>query len=459
MVGEAPRLLLSTPISRSLSHCGVKPYSRPTLYFFLQSGEAISQAEASPLYSSLFRLVLPSGDAPTASIIPSYTTHSQSAPQSSPTASTLRQHLPPLPPLFLPPPFTPSHTVFRHIFSVATDESQRLRDAAEEHISRIVQEKVRELELAEAKLRKEVELLWSRWRDSIGKIEAEAAQRGRSAWKRRRNSNTAWTSPTRPGPGPGPNGTPASIRVIDFVPTVSPPRRVASPVLPTAPSALSASLATSTFRHPTALRAQAEQRTPTPGRQLENSVSGSPPPYSSNPPSPFASSQLLSPTTASSRTMALPIHGEARIRDAYRRNMDESIDIATSYKYVLDIEAQKVEEQKQDETEAQIEEAVIAQQAEVVANHAPRGRSPRTSKSAIKKPKPKPDSKSPTQSKRSTSQNGIVDKDADVTTPSKGKRKVTFDVKPDVAIIDGHSTPLKVQGPSSQEEAGVYHGD
>lgn len=308
--------------------------------------------------------------------------------------------------------------------------------------------------MVESEFKKEVELLWSKWRDSIDQIEAEAAQRGRPAWTKRRHSNAVWTSPTRPGPGPGPNGTPASIRVTDFVPMASPPKRVASPATPTAPSGLSTSFATSSFHHPAALRTQTERHAPTSGQRQEPSGSNSPPPYSSNPPSPLTESQILSPATASSRTMALPINGETSIRDPYRRNMDESIDIATSFKYVLDMEAHMEEMQKQQERETELEEEAIAEQANVAAERVPRGRSPRTSKSAIKKPKQKVDSKSPTQSKRSGSRSGNGDKDGEVTTPSKGKRKVTFDVKPEVAIIDGDTTPVRAQGSRPREESG-----
>lgn len=291
-------------------------------------------------------------------------------------------------------------------------ESLRLRRAAEQTIRRVIQEQVLELEAVETKLRKDVEQIWVKSRDSIDKIEAEAAQRGRVAWAKRRHSNTARTSPTRPGPGPGPNGTPASIRVTDFVPIANPMVRMASPLPPSIPSALSTSLATSSFHYPAA----AERNTTSSGQQRERNGSGSPPPYSSNPPSPFS--------------------GEAVIRDAYRRNMDESIDIATSFRYVSEMQAQMEAIQKRQEIAAQAEES-IAQQPNAAAEPSARGRSPRTSKSAIKKPKVKVDSKSPTKSKRSSSRTEDAKED---TTPSKGKRKVTFDVKPEVAIIDGDNT-------------------
>ncbi|KAJ3488808.1 hypothetical protein NLI96_g2599 [Meripilus lineatus] len=357
------------------------------------TGEVISQAEASPLFSSLFRILLPSEEYNSTTVIPDYSTYKPATPDSPTPDASPRQHLPPLPPLFLPPPFTPSHGIFQHISSVVTVESLRLRRAAEQTIRRVIQEQVLELEAVETKLRKDVEQIWVKSRDSIDKIEAEAAQRGRVAWAKRRHSNTARTSPTRPGPGPGPNGTPASIRVTDFVPIANPMVRMASPLPPSIPSALSTSLATSSFHYPAA----AERNTTSSGQQRERNGSGSPPPYSSNPPPPS---------------------------------------VVKRFRYVSEMQAQMEAIQKRQEIAAQAEES-IAQQPNAAAEPSARGRSPRTSKSAIKKPKVKVDSKSPTKSKRSSSRTEDAKED---TTPSKGKRKVTFDVKPEVAIIDGDNT-------------------
>ena len=88
-----------------------------------------------------------------------------------------RGHLPPLPPLFAPPPFTPSHPVFQHFKSLASSESERAREAAEEYLNRIAQEKAAELQAKEVELKREVEVLWSRFREGIDKLQQEPGTR------------------------------------------------------------------------------------------------------------------------------------------------------------------------------------------------------------------------------------------------------------------------------------------
>ncbi|KAI0796855.1 hypothetical protein C8Q75DRAFT_742506 [Abortiporus biennis] len=402
------------------------------------TGEVIKQAELSPLYSRTFCIVLPSGVSSSTPSIPSYSPPSQSSQDLTP-----RPHLPHLPPLFLPPPFTPAHQVFRHISTKAIEESNKIRATAEEYLSKIVAEKVAEVEARETKLRQEVELIWSKWRETISKIEDDAVQRGRPAWagKRRQSTGAPRSTTVSPTRGPHANGLPASVRITEFVPTFSPPRRPSVASAAVQESALSASLATSSFHHP---RAQAER-----SRQVPPPVgngTGSPPPYSSNPPSPSVNGGL-SPVTASSRTMALPISEATTIREAYRRNMNEAKDIATSFKYVMDMEAkmEEIQRQQQQRDSEGHEEIKVASTSQEPPPHAPgsslsRGRSPKTNKSAIKKPKSHDgNSKSPTRSKRSTSSSA----QGEQTTPSKGKRKVTFDVKPEVTIIGTDVTSLR----------------
>ncbi|KAH8106021.1 hypothetical protein BXZ70DRAFT_410512 [Cristinia sonorae] len=382
-------------------------------------------AKASPLISRLFSVILPS-DPPLESITaPEYPTHS------SPTNSvTPIHHLPALPPLFLPPPFTPAHAVFRHISTIANEESMKLREDTEATLRKIVQEKVTELQAAEHKLKQETELLWINYKQNVAEVAPTVnGHRVNSISVKTHQSIPSRSGTVSPVAGPV-NAFPTSVRIHEFVPSPSLPRRASGVTSPIHQSALSSSLATSSFQHP---RAQAESY---------RRNGSSPPSYSTNSSrtsSRSSTTSALSPTTASSRTLVAPVDGVSSIREAHRRNMDQSLDIATSFKYQVDIEAEmaanRADRAEVEEIGRVTEDTVqVSSQPEQPAasgsNVPPRGRSPRTSKSAIKKPKTNGSSTSPS-TKRSTSGEG----DEARHTPTKGKRKVTFDVKPEVAII------------------------
>ncbi|CAL1701067.1 unnamed protein product [Somion occarium] len=420
------------------------------------SDDDIARAEASPLYSRTFCIVLPSGGS-SSSAAPSY-----SAPSQSKISFEQRTHLPPLPPLFLPPPFTPSHTVFRHISSIATEISTKLREEAEEYLAKVVQDKLQELQLAESKLKQEVETIWLQWRHALTQIEQEFKEKKKRSRSRTRQSSANFYRPTSPNI----QELPASIRITNFVPPQSPIHRslssVASP--PGMSSALSASLATSSFHHP---RAQAERNGAAPA-VITNGARTSPPVYSPRVASPEpeteTSTRDRSPATASSRTLALNIQNEAgSIREAYRRNMDESKDIATSFKYVLDM-AEQMDEMRGGKPLHIVKETEPIPQnvAPSVVGSQPRGRSPRTSKSAMKHSHDNDASTSTTT--KQEKKNGekpaekAVEQNHDVKLDSrdKGKRKVTFVVSPDVTIIDGEaSKEMKAETPG-EEEAAIF---
>ncbi|KAK7696035.1 hypothetical protein QCA50_000676 [Cerrena zonata] len=152
------------------------------------------------------------------------------------------------------------------------------------------------------------------------------------------------------------------------------------------------------------------------------------------------------------------------IREAYRRNMDESKDIATSYKYVMEM----------DQLAGQ---AAIVDDASLIPTNtvpsvedAPRGRSPQ--KSAVKKlsipeasgsgsnlqpinADTKDGDKQEEKPVEAKDKKGVA---STVGTPDKGKRKVTFVVHPDVAIIDDEPTRERgtKRGASGGEEAAVF---
>ena len=404
-------------------HC--KPQGLPA-HLGGQTGDAIANAEALASCSKAFGIIVPPGD-------PTWTFPAVSSVSPSSNMSEMpKGHLPPLPPLFAPPPFTPSHPVFQHFKSLASSESERAREAAEEYLNRIAQEKAAELQAKEVELKREVEVLWSRYREGIDKLQQEPGTpiRPTSSMNRRRSSvqKAAGT-----GHGNGATDDPSvSVRVNDFVPAQSVPARVTSPTsLHQVTSALSVSLATSSFHHP-GDRGNSTRNEGVPARSPPSSVAPSSPGRSST-------TRGVSPSTASSRTMAMAaFDAEASIRDAHRRNMDEAKDIATSYRYVLDLETQMAGRQQPSSSTQEAGPSSGGTPDTASPAVVPRGRSPRGNKSSIKKGKEKENERPVTPTKDQDAEPDKAGTSTKETTP-KGKRKVTFDVQPEVAIIDNEA--------------------
>lgn len=401
-----------------------------------QSGDAISDVQRSQQYSSQFGIVIPEGETS------DFTTPSHTPPSpSSPVASEAqphapRQYLPPLPPLFAPPPFTPSHQTFTHLASVATAKSEATRSEANLYIAAIARQKAEEVRASEADLRRQVGLLWQRYRGALETVHQGPGAVRPGPQSRKRMSSGKWSGLTSPTTAAH-DGSAASVRVADFVPVPSPPPRASSNTSRQVASALSASLKTTSFHHP---RAQVPSSSST-SRPAERAQS--PPSYESPPSSPSHSSaiRIASPSVASSRTLAMPIDGEAEIRLAHRRDMNESKDIATSFRYVMDLEKEMEEQQRQRVSASAADSD--AQSTMPNSSKMSHIRSPKTSKSAFKKP----DSENAT-APASAEQHPSSPKEG----VAKGKRKVTFDVKPEVAIINtGDSTPAE---PVSKESEG-----
>ncbi|KAJ2974572.1 hypothetical protein NUW54_g11872 [Trametes sanguinea] len=405
------------------------------VYHGCLKGDEIAQAESSPMYSSMFSIVLP-GPKP-----PSETAKVEGLsdiPDARGPSEQSKRHLPELPPLFLPPPFTPSHVVFSHFSSLAAEKSEKMRDEAEEYIAQVTQQKVAEIRKAEAILKEEVNLVWSKFREAVQLIDETGALKKAPLPLRRRGSVSGHTKALS-SPAPG---TSASVRITSFEPTPSPPPRNSSRTRQPPPSALSASLKSSGFHHPDAQK-QLNGTAPAPRR----SVDLGPP---SRARSRSSGGRADSPSTASTRTAAVSIDPEASIREAYRREMDESKDIATSFRYVMDLEAQMEEARMQEEAEVVSPPAASTSRApaESSAASTSRGRSPRIQKSAIKHAQPAEQTKS--------EKGGEADKKAAGGDESKdkGKRKVTFDVQPEVAIIkdEGGRSSRQAKASSALED-------
>jgi hypothetical protein len=343
-----------------------------------QTKETIAQAESQPNYSKTFRIVLPPASGPVtgASWEPPATT--------SPENHT---YLPPLAPLFLPPPFTPSHPAFLHIASVASAESQKLRSTSEAYLASVVEEQVRHIEEQERQIRQQTELLWTRVRESLGKFEND--KRDTPSAKKRDSGKWA-TSPRGTSPPAEYLGNVVSIH--DFVPTPVSSHRISPGSSTPRASALSASIATSSFHHP------------------REQVVSEPPIYSP--------SVIRSPSTASSKTLG-PVNSDMEevneVLDPFRRDMDESKDIATSL-LVLDLEAQMERRRQQRSAQAQTNAESSCQ---VTLDQSPLS----TSNGIPKAQTPPPGDKSVTADPNKTPEG------------KKPKRKVTFDIQPDVVTI------------------------
>ena len=377
------------------------------------------------MYSKLFNIILPGGTPPS-SLEPPEDEHPEPVNARGPSEQGSK-HLPELPPLFLPPPFTPSNAVFSHFSALATEQSQKLRDEAEEYIAQITEQKVAEVRKAEAALKQEVNIVWSRFRDSLRLYEPPKA-----SLNRRRSTSVSGHAHSMSNTN---QGTSASVRITSFVPTPNSSTRTSPTRAPPVPSALSASLRTTGMHYP----GHASQANGN-GSSSPSRWSPSSPPSDRGRASPGRSSttrvSLRSPSTASSRTAALAIDAETSIREAHRREMNEAKDMATSFRYVMDLEAQMEQQRLQSEAEAASPPAPSSSSnaaAESSATAAARGHSPRVHRSAIKHTAATEQAGSP----NDKAQDGAATEDH----KSKGKRKVTFDVKLEVAVIDDEPTP------------------
>ncbi|KAJ7693831.1 hypothetical protein B0H17DRAFT_1058404 [Mycena rosella] len=295
------------------------------------TGDAITRAEASPQYSALFSLAIPIAASPPASAQPEI----EDAPQVA--------YLAHLPPLFLPPPFTPAHPVFLHLASLAKAESDAQRSAVETHIAEVLRAKSAQLAHTEARLRWQVETVWLKYREGFQSLEPVDTSSLASPRSPRSPAPRAASGSTGTPASPTITGTPVAV-VGGFVPLpVAPTRNIR----PAAVSSLSASLAESGMHHP---RARAPSSPPRPASTLSSS------------------SVTLS---AGSATLA----GSPRAHPhapapGFERNPDEALNTAASYRFFQDLEADMARskrEQQMRESEKQAPHAGVAASSSAAA--------------------------------------------------------------------------------------------
>lgn len=226
-----------------------------SLFCVIQDAEAISAARSNKSqYSETFGLVLPEPPkpAPLAS-----TPQRPSSPQQP---STPRSYLPTLPPLFHPPPYSPSHPVFLYLSKTASTTSAQFRSQAEQAIQAFVNTQVEELLEKERHLRGEVDVIWSRWRENRRQARPdspEAPQTTGAIPSHAAISVREFSPESGPGSGPATQG---SVQAL-------PVRRPSIPSTNSGPSMLSQSLRQSSFHAPNPNLSSSAVSTPSPQSQ------------------------------------------------------------------------------------------------------------------------------------------------------------------------------------------------
>ncbi|KAF9037820.1 hypothetical protein BDZ89DRAFT_432061 [Hymenopellis radicata] len=243
----------------------------------------VSRLESSPQFSNLFALVLPP-------LVPEVHHPTSLSMQSDPRSSTQApNYLASMEPLF-PNISTTTDPVLLRLSNIASEQSLRLRAQAEQEVSEIVNARMAQVAQAERELKLQVHTLLQAYRDGlrIAGEECKSLSPTPRPWKEA--SNVAVSR--------------AAVSVHDFVPAKVPTQRV-SPETPRI-STLSASIATSTFHHP---------------RAVKESAAGSRP------------SSLNSPSLLSNAEHRASSHGGSLLQ--IRRNHDDDLNTAASYKYFV----------------------------------------------------------------------------------------------------------------------------
>ena len=352
-------------------------------------------AASTPDYSPLFSVVLTKLPPPSPLFQVTHDVVSISAaraPSPQPPVSYLEK----MKPLFPPPPFTPSHPVFAHLADTAAARSATLRAEAEESITRIVKDRMDELEKAEGELREQVDALWLKFKTTVDAIKKDR-ERPKTASSTARAGQEPASDTARPSP----------VAIKEFVPVaVSPARALSPPRI----SALSASLAASSFHHPRALSESHAS-----ARETNGSIHS-------------RSSQ--SSERSGSATFHLPSRESATNVLQFPRNIDDNLNTAASFKYFVDLEQ---EMQRRKDRLAEVNREHRASQSEAGPSQEPVGPVINGQKAEVM-----------TSQERAELQVKHVQVDTEGSvvetsekSPMKGKRHVTFDVEPEVVRIDG----------------------
>jgi len=360
--------------------------------------------------------VLPSRSSPILTESDSATSYT---PASPPVPShTPGNYLPNLRPIFPPPPFTPSDPVFAHLSALATSKSEALRKDAEEYLAELAKNKVAEIEKTESELRRQAQALWRCFREGVEKVEQERSTRITPT----RKDGSNWS-----GVEPVSKPSPALVSIRDFNP-VSSPRRTTSPTFMPRMSSLSVSLATSSFHHPKAQADQGRHSLSHEDSAINHSPRLSPPDLSdlSSSSSSKSYSSLSSRSSKSVKSVRASMDGTTYL-EPFRRNMNQANDTATSFRYFTILEADTARtKRKTAEAQGNAGQGAVNRIGDAVTETAEKGtngsKTDRTNGAG------------PHSRKSRSNSDDKTEKEVNEVSP-KGKRKVTFDIKPDVVII------------------------
>ncbi|KAL5527376.1 hypothetical protein ACEPAG_6167 [Sanghuangporus baumii] len=352
--------------------------------------DEIKRLLSSSSYSQYFSLALPSESHVLSTTAPPL------LPQARLTIPTSHSFLPNLPPFLPPPPFTPSHPIFLHLSSIVTATSNDARRDTEKRIDSFARQELARLEEHETNLRTQLERIWWIVKDGLKKAEQERDASLLLALKSRRRS----MSPHHP---PSSAGDMGSVIVRNFVPsTYHTPRAVRSSSAHT--SALSASLATTSFHHP---RAQQNARSDLAGvRDHPAPLTPSPPPYTSNPSSSRSGSES-----------ELPAASIAIASRSFKRNMDESNDAAATYRFFVIEEQEAARRKAKERAEKNRNNEVTREKKDAAAPDSRKQVSAPTVQAEEKKDAASTNDKLSSPKKRDS------------------QRKVTFNIEPNVVTI------------------------
>lgn len=294
-----------------------------------------------------------------------------------------KAYLPKMRPVFLPPPFTPSNQVFVHLADVADKQSQILRSEAEERIQIFIKAEAAEILEKERIIKSQVLCFWKEFKQHLGALKLDITQRkARSPTRLEDQTSTNGLISAR--------GIPSSVAVRCFAPAPlsSSVRHATSPPQPRV-SALSASLATSTFHHPKECR----------GRSTEHM-------------SPVSSDDETTDSGSASSTFAQTTTGQGEEANVlqFRRTINDDINTQASYRYFVNLEGdmERFKRAKKANSRREIDQHERVPPAEVNTHQL---------QATVSEAKPQKDT-SPPRGR------------------DKGKRKVTFDVKPVIVALE-----------------------
>jgi hypothetical protein len=272
------------------------------------------------------------------------------------------------------------------------------------------------VEQAEAMLRHEVCIIWKKFREGVINAKQEMVQTPCQLDSRSRDGNDSPVAAKCASPG----NQAAPVAIRDFVPVSnrlakSPPTTHISRI-----SSLSASLATSSFHHPAAQQEQTNSRLDEGlGYIRPDSTSPNASSISSS-----ASRTLSSQSGGSTTSSSLRPKAEgSRLPEPFKRSMDQTRDTAVSFQYFTILEADAVMARAKRKAEETNRDVILDSSS---SGQASRGRSEVIKTIANENEQDR---------KHSTRQNPEEGKEDSRERKLKGKRKVTFDIQPDVVTI------------------------